>query len=277
MHALLASIVHIGLFGGSSVATTYLPEETKHHVVLEKELSAAYPGQEIKVSNLADNGEFIARYLLNGKYEIHRADLTGLDVAIIRFGTNDIKRMKRPEYRKQLDKFVALLQEDFPGVQIIMETGMYLDYPKHYSSDRNASLNPVWQASRDLAQEKGFPLVDFYEAAKEETAAGNWDLRVRARAADGPFVLDASRDAGKENNPKWFTDIHPNPEGVRVAVREEVKAIREKFSTALPVGQQARPRDARNQAAYAEYLDFSPDRLTVKPKVAPDQLQDASR
>lgn len=268
----------MGVFGDSTVATTYLPEEAKHCAVLERELSKAYPGQEIKVSNFADNGEFVARYLLRGTYEKHRASLPGLDVAIIRFGANDMKRMKTVEYRSHLEKFIALLKTDFPGVQIVLETGMYLDYPAHHSSNRNRSLNPYYQVSRNISAEDGYPLVDYYNTVKAETAAGNWDVRVRAREGRaGPFVLDASQDAGRENDPKWFTDIHPNPEGARIAVREEVAVLRKIFPEALPFGGKAHAREARSNDDYVKYLDFSADRLLKKPVVSPDQLQEATK
>lgn len=273
----LVAAVHVGLFGGSSVATTYLPQEIKHHAVLERELEQAYPKQKIKVSNFADNGEFIARYLLRGTYEKDRASLVGLDVAIIRFGTNDAKRMETDEYRRHLEKFIALLKEDFPGVQIVLETGVYLDYPAHYTSDRNKILDPFWQVSRDLAAAEGIPLADYYEAVKAVTAAGDWDVRIRWQERGKPVVIDASQDAGKENNPKWFTDVHPNPEGVRIAVRGEVQALKKLFPETLPSGGKTITRPPRNAVFYGEYLDFSPDRLKKSPSASPDRLQKATR
>lgn len=276
MIGLVAAVVQIGLFGDSTVATTYLPEGAKHHEVLEQELRRTYPGQEIKVSNFADNGEFIARYLLRGAYETHRASLSGLDVAIIRFGANDAKRMGTAEYLRHLEKFIALLKTDFPGVQIVLETGMYLDYPAHHSSDRNKDLNPFWQVSRNLAAADGYPLVDYYEAVKTEAAAGNWDVRIRSRAPGTPFVMDSSQDAGKEDDPKWFTDIHPNPEGARIAVREEVRVLMKLFPDALPSGERALAREAHDADFYAESFGFSLDRMNKKPSVAQDQLQEAT-
>lgn len=272
----LAQEAHVALFGGSSVATTYLPEGAKHHAVLERELAKAYPEQAIKVSNFADNGEFIARYLLRGAYEKHRESVSGIDIAIIRFGTNDIKRMDMPEYRSHMEKFIELLKKDFPEIQIILETGMYVDYPIHYSKDRNKTLNPTWQVSRDIAAQDGYPLVEYYEAVKAEAAAGNWDVRVRARPnSRGPFVLDASQDAGKENDPRWFTDIHPNPEGVQIAVREEVKTLKAHFPEKLPSSGKALAREAKSMDDYSEYLNFPPARLERKGE-NPDQLQEAT-
>ena len=268
--------VCVALLGGSSVRTSYLPEELQHDVVLERELAVAYPDQKIEVVNLADNGEYIARYFLRGAYERQRRTLQGMDIAIIRFGTNDQKFMDSQEYRRHLEKLIETLQTDFPGVRIVLETGIYLDYPLHYSFDRNAVLNPFWQVSRDIAEETAFPLVDYYEAVKRETKVGNWDVRVRKNEGNDVFVLDASQDAGRENDPSWFTDVHPNPEGVRLAVREEVEQLKANFPERLPTGQKSQALASRSASWYADYLDFSPERMSQKRVSTPvDQLQGA--
>src|SRR5690606_37843598 len=133
-----------------------------------------------------------------------------------------------PEYHQQMLKFIELLKTDFPGIAIVLETGIYVDYPRHYTSDRNKSLDPYWEVSRKIAAESGYPLVDYYAVTKQEAAEGNWDIRIRTQAGK-QIILDASQDAGKENDPKWFTDIHPNPVGVQIAAREEVRVLRTLF------------------------------------------------
>ncbi len=271
-------VVRVALFGGSSVLTSYLPGESKHHTQLQSELSKTYPNQAIEISNFADNGEYIARYLLRGAYERHRVSQPGIDLAIIRFGTNDQKHATPEEYRNQLDRFVELLESDFPGIQIILETGTYVDFPAHYSFDRNVRLRPYWQAARDLAEEKNYPLVEYYEAVKRETANGNWDVRVRKREGNEAFVLDGSQDAGKENDPEWFTDIHPNPEGVRLAVVEETKALKAHFPDALPTGQEALAREPLPTSHYESLLDFSAEQMEPKKGfMNEDQLQKATQ
>lgn len=271
--------VRIALFGGSSVLTRYLPEEHRHDTVLMRELAVAYPDQRIEVVNLADNGEYIARYFLRGAYERHRRAQSGIDVAIIRFGTNDQKYMAPQEYRSHLERLIEILQSDFPGVQIVLETGIYLDYPRRYSFDRNAILNPFWQVTRELAEQDGYALTDYYEAVRQETKAGNWDVRVRKHSGgNAPFILDSSQDAGKENDPVWFSDVHPNPEGVLLAVREEVKTLKALFPERLPVGQKAHTRGSRPASWYADYLGFSPERMNRRRTSAPkDQLQEATQ
>lgn len=267
-----ANLSRIVLFGGSSVLTSYLPEEAKHHVVLQALLHDAYPDQAMEIKNWADNGEFIARYLLRGTYEKHREVQPGIDVAIIRFGTNDQKRMTVPEYHRQLEKFLALLRRDFPGIQIVLETGIYVDFPAHYRFDRNQILNPYWEVSREIARRDGYPLVDYFEAGRRETKNGHWDLRVRRG-----LVFDTASDTGRENDPNWFSDIHPNPAGVRLAAVEEVRVLKQTFPGGLPTGQRAVPRAVADAAFYEEYLAFAADRLVASRTMASlDSLQDAS-
>lgn len=166
-------------------------------------------------------------------------------------------------------------------MQIILETGIYVDYPAHYSFDRNQVLNPYWEVSRKIAREEGFPLVEYYEASKQETEAGNWDLRIRNIRRKGPpeqrFVLDASEDAGKEGNAQWFTDIHPNLEGIRIAAREELTVIRNQYPDRLPTGQKASKRQPHDREYYSQYLDFDPARLERRPRNNPERdLQEAA-
>ncbi len=263
-------VCRVVLFGGSSVFTSYLPEADKHHAVLQKALTEAYPGQSVQVSNWADNGEFIARYLLKGAYEKQRQPQAGMDIAIIRFGTNDQKRVRVAEYEAQLRKLIELLQKDFPGVAVFLETGIYID-PAHYVSDRNKTLSPYWEVSRKIATEAGFPLVDYFQAGQEETAAGRWDLRARRG-----LVLNAEQDAGKGAD--WFSNIHPNLAGVKLAVREELKAIKTRYPDKLPTNQIATQRSVEDEAFYSQWLNFSSDRLAVDKNKNPEKdLQDATR
>lgn len=103
------------LFGGSSVRTSYIPEGKQHHQALESMLVEVYPDQKVEVRNWADNGESIARYLLNGAYEAHRSKAKGLDIAIIRFGTNDQKLAKTPEYEKPVEEIHPTSTGRLPG------------------------------------------------------------------------------------------------------------------------------------------------------------------
>lgn len=256
--------------------TSYLPEDDKHRSVLQRQLETAYAPQKIEVINLADNGEFIARYLTTGKYEKQRAGLKGLDVAIICFGINDQKRFDTAEFRQQLLDLIDLLKKDFPGVRIILQTGVYADYPAHYVTDRNQTLIPYWDAIRSVGAELGLPVCEVYQAMEQATKEGNWDLRIRQQSKDKPprFVLDASQDHEHVGNVAWFSDIHPNPEGVRVAVKEQVKALKEIFPKELPMGNQIASRESKPNSFYIELLHCPAERLQASAKrPSVDQLQ----
>jgi lysophospholipase L1-like esterase len=254
------TVSRIVLFGGSSLATTYVPDEHTHRTLLEQGLRAVYPEQNIEVVNNAYNGELVARYLIKGTYERDRALLKGADIAVLRFGANDQKRIHVEEFRDHMTKFVQLLRQDFPGLHIVFQTLIYLDYPEHMYYDRNQELEPFSQVSRDLAREFGYSLSDFFEVGKRETAKGNWDYRIR-RNKDG-IILDNSQDAGNES-PRWFSDIHPNLAGIRMAVEEDIRVLKERFPAQLPTGQKAVSRPAKSAEEYEQLLNFPADRLNI--------------
>lgn len=260
-------ICRVVLFGGSSLATTYVPEETKHRTLLEQRLREEYPHQQVEVVNHADNGEFFARYLISGKYERHRPVLEGVDIAVLRFGANDEKRMEVEEYRRHFRSFMDLLRQDFPGVSFVLQTLIYLDYPNHYFYDRNLELEPYSEVSRQIAAQEGHLLSDFYAVCKRETDRGNWDIRARQG-----LILDNSQDAGKENKVEWFSDIHPNPKGIRLAVEEDIRVIKQRYPQDLPVGQKAVKRESNSPEHYEQMLQFPAERITVLRKPNPETL-----
>jgi len=262
----------IVLLAGSSVCNTYLPEEQRHHRVLQKALEAHYGEGTAEVRNWADNGEYIARFLLRGTYERLRKETPGADLFILRYALNDAKRMGPEEFGRHNERLIDLLGEDFPGARFIMETGLYLDYPAHYRNDRNQQINPYWEEARAVARRRGFPLNDLYKASEAATRQGRWDLRIRNQRVK-PVVVDASRDAEFGPDPDWFTDVHPNPDGVRLAVETQVALLTELFPKALPSGGQKADRPERPVEEYCALLDYSLERLEQPPIHNPDQYQ----
>lgn len=248
------------LLGDSTVITSYLPEEQRAHRVLEQELKASLPSAACEISNQADNGEFIARYLLSGAYERMRASVTGADIIVVRFGANDEKRVSPDEYGRQLGTFVDLLQTDFPGACVILETGVFMD-PAHYSFDRNKTLQPYWQKARDIAKSRGLICCDTYAAMERATRDGQWDQRIRKTPKGDKQVLDASQDAGKEGNRAWFSDIHPNAEGTRVAARELAGCIAAYLHQGTPEPARKNDRPSRSSEDYVSLLNFKPEQL----------------
>lgn len=249
------------LLGDSTVITSYLPEEEQFHRALGRELGVL--NRDVEICNAADNGEFIARYLFSGAYERMLAIQPGADIVVVRFGVNDEKRMDATEFGGQLDNFLGLLNEDFPGATLILETGIYID-PKHYTSDRNTTLVPYWQKTRDIAARRGLPLSDVYAAMEDATRSGNWDLRIRGNVAGSHRVLDASQDTGRDNDMAWFTDIHPNAAGTRVAAWTLAQCLSGAFPDGLPTGQRRKERLPKIMQDYSAYLAFPPERLPAR-------------
>jgi len=264
-------VSRVVLMGGSSVITSYLPEAAKHKNVLQAALDQHYGAGLAQVHNWADNGEYIARYLITGQYDRLRNDVGGVDLFIIRFGTNDAKRMPPKEFGEHLEKLIDLLREDYPDAKVILEDGLYLDYPAHYDHDRNKKQKPYWDQTREIARKRGLPLSALFEASEKATREGNWDLRIR-RQEKNVITLDASKDSEHPGDVKWFTDIHPNPAGVRIAVESEMTAIKALYTGALPSGGRKLERK-RTPSDYIALLNFAPERLAKKAISNPDRFQ----
>jgi len=268
-----APVSRVVLMGGSSVITSYLPEEHQHTHQLQRAMDQEYGVGRVKVLNWADNGLFIARFLIDGRYDRLRKDVGGVDLFVIRFGTNDAKRMRPKEFGEQLEKLLDLLKDDYPDARIILEDGLYLDYPAHYLSDRNKEQKPYWNQTREIARKRGLPLSALFEASEKATREGNWDLRIR-RQDNRVITMDASKDAEHAGDIEWFTDIHPNPAGVQVAVDAEMAAVKGLFPKTMPTGGRKTERPERSADDYVRLLNFAPERLTNKNlRVNPDGFQ----
>lgn len=253
-------VTRVVLFGGSDVITSYLPEHERYHNVLEGQLQASFPKERFEVINAGDNGEFIARYLISGAYEKMRSQVPGADIVVVRFGGNDEKRVNQNEFRNHLEIFLDLLKTDFPDAIQVLETSIYMD-PKHYHFDRNQTLIGYWQQTRDVAKERTLECNDVYAMMEKETLRGNWDLRIRNAPKGQKRVLDASQDTGKENDLKWFSDIHPNAKGVRLAADSLIKTLVRAIPNEWPNGGRKTQRDEPASAYYVSLLSFGPERL----------------
>lgn len=265
-------VSQVVLLGGSSVFTSYLPDDLKHDAVLQRALDQRYGAGRAEVHNWADNGEFIARFLITGKYEAFRAKAAGVDVFIVRFGTNDAKRTTPVEFGEHLRKLLDLLRQDFPDARFVLEDGLYLDYPSHYTRDRNKEQQPYWAQTRLVAHERNLPFSSLFDLSEKTTKAGLWDLRIRSQR-NKVITFDDSKDAEHAGDIEWFTDIHPNPAGVKVAVDAEMVALETVFPESLPAGGRKIERPEKGADAYATLLNFEATRLKKQPTTNPDGLQ----
>ncbi len=221
---------------------------------LEAQLAArlreAYPQGEWTVVNEARGGEWIGpgtqqsgtvEPLLEsettGRYFEVRERVARADVVVVAYGGNDSKCYPPTTFGKRLAALCDRLARDYPGVRIVLATGMYLDYPAHAdrywrdppqvpgwksgSTSRNEYFAPYFDAARALARERGYGLADMCLGLRAETAAGNWDLRIRnwregERATDAGAPVPAEVDQTHRDHPAWFDNVHPNYEGTRI-------------------------------------------------------------
>lgn len=227
--------VHLLMIGDCTLATSYLSARQKNERLLESRLRELYPADGCSVTNEGLDGETIAQ--LFKRYDRTLARNAPPDYVLIRYGVNDRKAYGVDGFRARLIELCNRLRADLPHARIVLETGIFVDYPDHYEFDRNTILQPIYDVIRMLGQEHGFPVVDIYERMRAETARGNWDLRVRGYGVvdeDIP-VLGAGQDHLHVGDVRWWTNIHPNPHGIAVIADEEARVLRRHWPTTLRI------------------------------------------
>jgi hypothetical protein len=91
--------------------------------VLNSRLTGHYKDQRIINYNVGADDDFIRRFLDNGRYQQDvRNGLKHIDIALIRYGQNDMKRPKPEEFKAHLNELCDRLLADYPGVKLILET-----------------------------------------------------------------------------------------------------------------------------------------------------------
>ncbi|MBA3945747.1 MAG: hypothetical protein H0X37_14410 [Herpetosiphonaceae bacterium] len=225
--------IHLLLIGDCTLATSYLPDHLRNEVLLAERLRRAYPHDHIMITNEGLDGESIAGFLQRYDRTIARHPLP--DYVFVRYGVNDRRDYGIDQFRALLLQLIQQLQHDLPALRILLETGMFVDYPAHYAWDRNRVLQPLYDVIREVAAQHDLPLVDLYDRMLQETARGNWDLRVRGYGSVEPndVVLGAGRDELYSDDIHWFTNIHPNPRGMRVIASEEVRVLQHHWPLTL--------------------------------------------
>ena len=230
---------HVVLFGDSTVITGYLPKDQRIEAYLQAMLAKAYPGQKVRVSNVAQGGDYVGKFLLCGRYlreALSRFDK--INIAIIRYGQNDWKHMYTANYEKWLNQFCDTLEADYPGVVIVPEAGMFF-HPK-YMPGANRRAEQYWKVVAAVAKRRGYGFSNAFDAMRRATEAGNWDLRVRR-----DLTHDTRKDALHKDEKRWFVNGHPNGAGNLVATKEEFAVIRKLFPKALPTTTGRRKGDGK--------------------------------
>lgn len=225
--------VHLLMIGDCTLATSYLPLRYKNERLLTDKLAELYPDDGCIVTNEGLDGESVAQFLKRYDRTFKRNETP--DYVIIRYGVNDRRAYGVDGFEERMTELIERLRADLPHARILLETGMYVDYPAHYEFDRNPILQPIYEVIRRLGRHYGYPVVDLYERLRRETEQGNWDLRVRGYGVvdEEIPVLGDGQDHLHVGDVRWWTNIHPNPKGVAVIVDEEVRVLQRHWPTTL--------------------------------------------
>jgi acyl-CoA thioesterase-1 len=234
---------------GDSISAMHQGEH-RLEAVLEKKLAGTFPQGHWSVVNESRGGEWIgpgskgqgaAEPLFTGEsegryFEVRRS-VPQADVVFIEYGANDSKCYPPEAFRQRLAALCKRLEADYPQVRIVLATGMHLDYPAHAgpywldnpqvpgwkpgSTSRNEYLAPYFEVARALARERGYGLADICLAIRAETAAGNWDLRIRnwppgEGSGDEAGPVSAEVDTAHAQVAGWFDNVHPNYAGTEL-------------------------------------------------------------
>lgn len=225
--------VRMLMIGDCTLATSYMPSRYKNERALTDRLRKLYPDDPCTVVNEGLDGESIGKFLKRYERTLRRYEPP--DYVLVRYGVNDRREYGVDGFRAALAELCERLRSDLPRARILLETGVFVDYPAHYEFDRNTVLQPIYAAIHEAAQRYAMPVVDVYERMRRETEQGNWDLRVRGYGVvdeDIP-VLGAGQDHLHEGDVRWWTNIHPNPAGIAVIADEEAQVLKRHWPDTL--------------------------------------------
>jgi acyl-CoA thioesterase-1 len=211
------------VLGDSNCITSYLAPADRVDAMLAARLAKAYPSLRVDVENAGHNGDTVKRFLDAKRYERDLLTLDRIDVLFVRFGLNDRGAYGVDVFAKCHRELIRRLRRDFPKAKVILETGTYVDYPKHSDRDWNRDMKPYWDALRSLGCEAD-GVLDIWDVMRRETRKGDWDLRYR-QTPMGKLIVNRRFDRGHEDDPKWFSNIHHTPAANRVIARAECDHI----------------------------------------------------
>ncbi len=249
-HAEYEGKIQILLLGDSSTEASIprklAPNEPQFEDVIRILLAAEGDLPPTNVINLGVSGEFIRRLLDSGRYDKMVAKLPGLDYIFIRYGLNDVAKIKEFDIAFPTDyrELIARLRKDHPDAMLIPTTNIPWGADLKANAPRSKRLNdhvrrvateekliccdiyPRYAAEQDkgpnMLNYRRFPLAKIPEKLREVAKPYVSQARGRAPTVE---VLDNRLDAHFGNLPGWFSDRHPNLAGYRVIADETAKVL----------------------------------------------------
>jgi len=242
--------IQILLLGDStteaSIPRKLAPKEAQLEDVIRVLLAAEEGLPRTHVINLGLSGEFIRRLLDSGRYDKLVAKLPGLDYVFIRYGLNDVAKIKDFDaaFPKDFHELLACLRKDHPAAMLIPMTVIPMSADLKADAPGAKRINDL---VRRVAAEEKLTCFDIYPRYAAEQAKGPNMLNYRRfplakipeklRVVAEPYVskgrggaamvevLDNRLDAHFGNLAGWYSDRHPTLAGYRVIADETAKFL----------------------------------------------------
>ena len=167
--------IQILLLGDStteaSIPRRLAPKEPQLEDVIRVLLAAEGDLPPANVINLGLSGEFIRRLLDSGRYDKTAAHLPGLDYIFIRYGLNDVARIKDFDaaFPKDFHELIARLRKDHPAAMLIPMTVIPMAADLKADAPRAKRINDI---VRRVAAEEKLACFDIYPRYAAEQARG---------------------------------------------------------------------------------------------------------
>jgi hypothetical protein len=219
----LAQTCSVALLGDSTVACSYLPPANRPENHLLVRLRRAFPDQRFEVQNLAaEEGSGLDPARLAQIFDA----IPAMHLAFLRCHIRETEEEGFQTYMRGLQAGCEALRRQYPGVTVILETGIWIHHPAHLFEESQGHLAPLYNSLKAWAIEAGYAMVDIYQKMQAEAGKGNWDLRVRGLPTREQTVLDDSFDAFFGEEPLFFANIHPNSRCLALIAEWEIALLK---------------------------------------------------